>query len=130
MSVAIGGALSVRSREELSSFISASVLSQTNQVYSKEFTLWREFVRVETGSDDPFLQKDMTDIEKAGLVSLMMLRRHQSGKRGEAATSFTAAIRLMFARRMLPTGFLDSAVIATYAVLRSAKGPKSWRVGN
>jgi hypothetical protein len=113
MSVAIGGALSVRSREELSSFISASVLPQTNQVYSKEFTLWREFVRVETGSDDPFLQKDMTDIEKAGLVSLMMLRRHQSGKRGKAATSFTAAIRLMFARRMLPTGFLDSAVIAT-----------------
>jgi hypothetical protein len=111
--VAIGGALSVRSREELSSFISASALPQTNQVYSKEFTLWREFVRVETGSDDPFLQKDMTDIEKAGLVSLMMMRRHQRGKRGKAATSFTAAIRLMFARRMLPTGFLDSAVIAT-----------------
>jgi hypothetical protein len=51
------GALSVRSREELSSFISASVLPQTNQVYSKEFTLWREFVRVETGIDDPFLLK-------------------------------------------------------------------------
>jgi hypothetical protein len=83
-SVAIGGALSVRSREELSSFISASVLPQTNQVYSKEFTLWRDFVMIETGNDDPFLQKEMTDIEKAGLVSLMMMRRHQSGMRRKA----------------------------------------------
>jgi hypothetical protein len=33
---AIGGALSVRSREELSSFILASLLPQTNEVYSKD----------------------------------------------------------------------------------------------
>jgi hypothetical protein len=43
----------------------------------------------------------------------MMLRRHQSGKRGRAATAFTAAIRMMFSRMRLSTTFLDSAIIAT-----------------
>jgi hypothetical protein len=43
----------------------------------------------------------------------MMLRRHQSGKRGKAATAFIATVRLTFTRAMRSTRFLDSAVIAT-----------------
>jgi hypothetical protein len=46
--------------------------------------------RTETGSDDPFLTK-YSDDEKASLVALMMMRRHEAGRRGKAATSFTAA---------------------------------------
>jgi hypothetical protein len=111
-SVETGGGMSSCSRDELSKFISTSVLPQTRQVYSKEFVQWKDFVKSETGSDDPFLT-GMTDNDKAALVSLMMMRRHQGGKRGKAATSFTAAIRLMFARAMLSTVFLDSAIIAT-----------------
>jgi hypothetical protein len=65
-------------------------------MYSKEFVPWNDFVKSETGSDDPFLT-GMTDNDKAALMSLMMMRRHQGGKRGKAATSITAAIRLMFA---------------------------------
>jgi hypothetical protein len=84
------------SREQQSKFISTSVLPQTRQMYSKEFVPWNDFVKSETGSDDPFLT-GMTDNDKAALMSLMMMRRHQGGKRGKAATSITAAIRLMFA---------------------------------
>jgi hypothetical protein len=107
-----GRAMSSESRQELSTFISKSVLPQTSQVYSKDFAAWQEFVKVETGSDDPFLT-GVADDDRASLVCLMMLRRHQSGKRGKAATAFTAAIRLTFARMMLSTTFLDSAIIAT-----------------
>jgi RNase P/RNase MRP subunit POP5 len=96
--------LSSCSREELSNFISTSVLPQTGQVYSKEFLQWKDFVKSETGSDDPLLT-GKSDNDKAALVSLMMMRRHQGGKRGKAATSFTATIRLMFARTILSQYF-------------------------
>ena len=43
----------------------------------------------------------------------MMLRRHKRNSRGKAATAFTAAIRLKFAKARMPTVFLDSAVIST-----------------
>jgi hypothetical protein len=107
-----GGILSLQSRNELSTFISKSVLPQTSQVYGKDFAAWKNFVKTETGSDDPLLI-GMPDNDRASLVCLMMLRRHESGKRGKAATAFTATIRLTFARAMLSTTFLDSAIIAT-----------------
>lgn len=108
----IGGTMSARSRDELSAFISTSVLPQTGRVYDKDWNAWVEFVKEETGRADPYL-KDMKDDDKAALVSLMMLRRYQTGKRGKAATAFTAAIRHRFAREMCSTLFLDSAIIAT-----------------
>jgi hypothetical protein len=43
----------------------------------------------------------------------MMMRRHEAGKRGKAATAFTAAIRQKYARMMKSTSFLDSSIIAT-----------------
>ena len=42
-----------------------------------------------------------------------MLRRYKRNIRGKAATAFTAAIRLEFAKARMSTAFLDSAVIAT-----------------
>ncbi len=107
-----GPSMSSQSREELSEFISASVLPQTGRVYERNWQLWVEFVRTETGSGDPFLT-GVSEVEKAALVGLMMLRRHQSGKRGKAASAFTAAIRHWFARKMVSTTFLDAAMIAT-----------------
>jgi hypothetical protein len=107
-----GGCISAESRHELSTFISKSVLPQTTQVYNKDFAAWQDIIKIETGRDDPFLT-GFSDNDKASLVSLMMLRRHQSGKRGKAATAFTAAIRMMFSRMTLSTTFLDSAIIAT-----------------
>lgn len=62
--------------------------------------------------DDPYLA-GIGEEEKASFVSLMMLRKYKQNRRGKAATAFTAAIRLEFAKARLPTAFLDSAVIAT-----------------
>ena len=110
--VATGGTMSSQSREELSVFISTSVLPQTGRVYDKEWAAWVEFVKEETESEDPYLT-GMKDDGKAALVSLMMMRRHQSGKRGKAASSFVAAIRHRFSRATCSTVFLDSAIITT-----------------
>lgn len=55
----------------------------------------------------------MRDDDKAALVILIMMRRHQSAKRGKGATAFTAAIRHRFSRAMCATSFLDSTIIAT-----------------
>ena len=107
-----GGFLSLRSRQDLSSFIATAILPKTNRVYEKEWGQFQSFVKEETGSDDPFLTK-YTDDEKASLVALMMMRRHQEGKRGKAATAFTAAVRQMYAREMKATTFFDSSIIAT-----------------
>ena len=68
-----GQAMSAKSRAELSVFISASVLPQTGKVYEKNWQLWVDFVRVETGREDPFLT-GMSEEDKAALVGLMMLR--------------------------------------------------------
>jgi hypothetical protein len=107
-----GGPLSIRSRQELSNFISTAVLSKTNRVYEKEWFAFKEFVKAETGSDDPFLT-GYTDDEKASLIALMMMRRHEAGKRGKGATAFTAAVRQMYAKTMRSTTFFDSSIIAT-----------------
>lgn len=42
----------------------------------------------------------------------MMMKRHQTGKRGNAATAFMAAVRQMYAREMKATTFFDSSIIA------------------
>jgi hypothetical protein len=55
-----GGSISAESRQELSTFISKSVLPQTTQVHNKDFAAWQEFVKIETGSDDPFLTGSLT----------------------------------------------------------------------
>ena len=96
----------------MSAFISASVLPKTNKVYDGHFKMWTEFVKSEVDGDDPFL-RNVAEEEKASLVGLMMLRRHEAGHRGKAATSFTAGVRLRFAQETLDTAFLESAVIAT-----------------
>ena len=107
-----GGPMSAQSRQDLSTFISTAVLPKTNRVYEKEWTAFKAFVKKETGSNDPFLTT-CTDDEKASLVALMMMRRHEEGKRGKAATAFTAAVRQMYARTMRATAFFDSSIIAT-----------------
>jgi hypothetical protein len=105
------GQMSAQSRQKVSTFISTAVLPKTNRVYEKEWESFKAFVKKETGSDDPFLTKCTKD-EKATLVALMMMR-HESGKPGKAATSFTAAVRQMYARMMLPTAFFESSLITT-----------------
>lgn len=74
--------------------------------------MWSEYVKCETGEEDPFLT-GMTEDNKAAIVSLMMMRLHQDGKRGKGATAFTAAVHHWFARMLCSTTFLDSAIIAT-----------------
>jgi hypothetical protein len=88
------------------------VLPKTNKVYDGHFKMWTEFVKSEVDGDDPFL-RNVAEEEKASLVGLLMLRRHEAGHRGKAATSFTAGVRLRFAQETLDTAFLESAVIAT-----------------
>ena len=88
------------------------MLPKTNRLYEKERVVFKNFVKEENGSDDPFLS-ERSDNEKASLVALMMMRRHQFGKRGKAATAFMAAVRQIFARTMTQTSFFDSVTIAT-----------------
>ena len=89
-----GGVLSAQNRQDLSAFMATSVLPNTNRVYAKEWRAWTMFIKVETGSDDPYLV-GVPDDEKTALVALLMMRRHRTGKRGKAASAFTAAVRHM-----------------------------------
>jgi hypothetical protein len=102
------GQMSAQSRQEVSTFTSTAVLPKTNRVYEKEWESFKAFVKKETGSDDPFLTKCTKD-EKATLVALMMMR-HESGKPGKAATSFTAAVRQMYARMIFPHNHSEGVV--------------------
>ena len=104
--------MSTQSRQELSRFIGRSVLPNTNRAYDRYWGQWTSFVKSEVDGDDPFLGCAGEE-EKASLVGIMMLRKHQLGMRGKQATSFTAAIRLRFSQQGLSTDFLNSAVIAT-----------------
>jgi hypothetical protein len=104
--------MSVLSRQELPTFMSTAVLPKTNRVYEKKWESFKAFVKKETGSDDPFLT-ECTEDEKATLCTD---GDEEAGKRGKAATSFTAAVRQMYARMMLPTAFVESSVITTARV--------------
>ena len=112
--------MSAQSRLELSRFIGRSVLPNTNRVYDKCWEQWVLYLKSEVNEDDPFVSST-GDEEKASLVAVMMLRRHEQGLRGKQATSFTAAIRLRFSQQGISTDFLNSAVIAT---ARAACKPK------
>ena len=107
-----GGVLSAQNRQDLSAFMATSVLPNTNRVYAKEWRAWTIFIKTETGSDDPYLV-GVPDDEKAALVALLMMRRHGKGKRGKAASAFTAAVRHMNAQMVMSTTFLESSIIAT-----------------
>ena len=104
--------MSVQSRQELSRFIGMSVLPNTNRVYEKSWEQWTSFLKSEVDEDDPFVRSAGAE-EKASLVGVMMLRRHEQGLRDKQATSFTAAIRIRFSQQGLSTEFLNSPVIAT-----------------
>ena len=93
--------MSAQSRQELARFIGTSVLPNTNRAYDKFWMKWISFLKSEVDEDDPFVSCAEEE-EKAALVGLMMMRKHEQGLRGKQATSFTAAIRL---RR--PTRTLD-----------------------
>lgn len=101
--------------QELSAFIGGSVLPATNRVYEGHWIMWKAFLKSEINDDDPFLTT-VEEKEKAPLVCLMMLRRHQAGHRGKAATAFTAGVRMRFSQNSQPTTFLDSTMIATSRV--------------
>lgn len=77
--------------------------------------MWKAFLKEEINESDPFLRA-VDDQEKTSLIGLLMLRRHEAGHRGKAATAFTAGIRMHFTEETLPTAFLDAAVIATSRV--------------
>jgi hypothetical protein len=104
--------LSEQSKQELSHFIAGSELPNTQRAYTTEWLEWAQHLKDEVDIDDPYLT-GVSEEEKASFVGLMMLRRHKRNARGKAATAFTAAIRLEFAKARLSTEFLDSAVVAT-----------------
>ena len=110
--VGTGGIVSAQSLLELSRFIGRSVLPNTNRAYDKHWEQWISFLKSEVNEDDPFVG-GAGEEEKASLVAIMMLRRHEQGLRDKQATTFTAALRLRFAQQGLSTDFLNSAVIAT-----------------
>ena len=104
--------MSAQSRQELARFIGRSVLPNTNRVYDKCWELWTSFLKSEADEDDPFL-RCAGEEEKASLVGIMMLRRHEQGLRDKQATFSTAALRMRFSQQGLSADFLSSSVIAT-----------------
>jgi hypothetical protein len=107
-----GSVLSSQSKLELAEFIAGSVLPNTQLAYTKEWVEWSKPLREEANISDPYLQ-GVHEEEKASLVSLMMLRKYKQNRKGKAATAFTAAIRLEFAKKRLSSTFLDAAVVTT-----------------
>jgi hypothetical protein len=103
--------VSAENQEALSKFLKSSVQPSTNRKYELKWEWFAEFMK-EKGSSDPFM-RELTQQERAAMVSLFMICRHVQGKRGKAATAATAAIRLRFSQEMLDTSFLDSAVVFT-----------------
>ena len=96
--------VSTQSRLELSRFIGKSVLPNTHRAYEKYWEQWVAFLKSEVDENDPFVG-GAGEEEKASLVGIMMLRKHEQGQRGKQATSFTAAIRLRFSQEGLSTVF-------------------------
>ena len=99
-------------RGEVAAFLATAVLPSTIKTYNAHFKAWVQFLKEEIDSDDPYM-RDQPEEEKVFLVSLMMLRRHQGGHKGKAATAFTAALKREFVIAMIDTAFLDSSVIQT-----------------
>ena len=103
--------ISTENQEALSKFLKSSVLPSTSRNYDLQWGWFAEFMS-ENGSDDP-LMRNLTQQERAAMVSLFMISRYMKGKRGKAATAATVAIRLRLSQEMLVTSFLDSAVVST-----------------
>jgi hypothetical protein len=96
----------------VAAFLATAVLPSTIKTYNAHFKAWVHFLKEEIDSDDPYM-RDQPEEEKVFLVSLMMLRRHQAGHKGKAATAFTAALKREFVIAMIDTAFLESSVIQT-----------------
>ena len=112
--------MSAQSQQELSRFIGRSVSPNTSRVYEKNWEQWISFLKSEVNEDDPFVGSAVEE-EKAPLVGIMMLRRHEQGLRGKRATAFAASIRMHFVQQGISTNFINSPVIAT---ARAACEPK------
>ena len=117
--------MSAQSRQELARFIGKSVLPNTNRVYDKCWELWTSFLKSEVDEDDPFLSCAGEE-EKASLVGIIMLRRHEQGLRDKQATFFTAALRMRFSQQGLSADFLSSSVIATARAACKLKPEELW----
>ena len=94
------GAMITRARRDVAAFLGTAVMPSTIRTYNAHFKAWSTFLKDEIDSDDPFM-RDQAVEEKVFLVSLMMMRRHQAGYKGKAATAFTAALKREFVIAML-----------------------------
>ena len=86
-----------------------SVTEKMGQTYGRYWADWCHFVLNTGGTQDPFLE-GWTDCDKGTLV---VHKRYKEGLRGKQATAITAGIRLYFAKALLSTNFLDSAILNT-----------------
>ena len=89
-----------------------SVLPATSRTYERHWLQWKTFLASTTKVTDPLLH-GISDADKSALVGLFLLERYNTGLRAKGATAVTAGLRMQFARHLIPTGFLDAAVIAT-----------------
>ena len=106
----IGKADGVTILAALGGFVMHSVTEKTAQAYGMHWGDWCQFALSTEGIQDPFMV-GWTDSYKAALVGLMLQKRHQDRLRGKQATPVTAGIRLYFVKTVLPTDFLDSALL-------------------
>ena len=74
------------------------MLPNTNRTYERYWEQWISFLKSEVNGNDPFV-RSAGEEEKASLVGIMKLLRHEQGLRDKQAISFTAALRLWFAQQ-------------------------------
>jgi hypothetical protein len=79
-------------------FLKSSVQPSTNRKFDLQWGWFEEFMR-ENGSADPYM-RDLTQQEKAAMISLIMINRYMKGKKGKAATAATAVIRVRFSHEL------------------------------
>ena len=87
-----------------------SVTRGTGRAYESHWSSWVRFMREAMNDEDPYL-RNWSEGDRSALVCLFLRRRYQDGLRGKQATAVTAGMRLEFSKALLPTGFLDSALL-------------------
>ena len=103
-------ALSAQCRTEAGTFVEQSVTRWTSRAYESHWSSWVGSMRESMDDENPYL-RNWSEGDRPALVCLFLRSRYQDGLRVKQATAVTAGMRLEFSKALLPTGFLDSALL-------------------
>ena len=82
----------------------------TVKAYGAHWAAWVRFLAEELEEKDPYLQ-DWQEVDKPTVVCLFLSNRYGGGLRGKQASAVTAGIRYNFMKALVPTAFMESAIM-------------------